>query len=51
MDTVENLSACEDVKPVITIKKCQKQKGSKDCKVYAIANSTALAFGTNLVLF
>ena len=51
LDIVENLFVCEGVKPVIKMARCQKQKGSKDCGVYAIANATALAFGTKLVFF
>ena len=34
---VENLLTCENVKPYIKVIKCSKQKGSKDCGLYAIA--------------
>ena len=42
---VENLFTCDNVKPNIKMVKCQKQKGSKDCGVYAIAIATSLGFG------
>ena len=34
---VENLFTCDNVKPRIKMIKCSKQKGSKDCGLYAIA--------------
>ena len=36
LDIVKNMFTCEGVKPVIKMARCQKQKGSKDCGVYAI---------------
>ena len=42
-----NLFQWNDKKLVITISSCHKQKGSVDCGLYAIAYSTAIAFGDN----
>ena len=45
IQVVENLFTCDNVKPHIKMIKYQKQKGSKDCGVYAIAIATFLGFG------
>ena len=42
---VQKLFACGNVNPSIKMMHCPKQKGVKDCGVYAIATATALAFG------
>ena len=33
--------------PTLTMGRCQKQKGSKDCGLFSIAFATALAFGSH----
>ena len=45
--TVDNLFQYNSNKPVIKVVHCQKQKGSADCGVFAVANATAIAFGKN----
>ena len=45
IQVVENLFTCNNVKPSIKMVKCQRQKGSKDCGVFAIAIATSLGFG------
>ena len=42
---VQKLFACGNVNPSIKMMHCPKQKGVKDCGVYAIPTATALAFG------
>ena len=37
-------------KPAITDSRCLKRKDTVDCGLFAIANSTAIAFGENLKL-
>ena len=36
-----------NVVPTLTMGRCQKQKGSKDCGLFSIAIATALAFGAH----
>ena len=43
LQIVESLFTCYSVKPCIKMIKCPKQKGSKDCGLYAIAIATSLA--------
>jgi len=45
MQIVENLFTCDNIKPNIKMVKCQRQKGSKDCGLYAIAIAVSLGFG------
>ena len=44
---VEKLFEQDDVSPRIKMSQCRRQKGSKDCGVYAIAFATAIAFSQN----
>ena len=44
---LSNLFQWNDTKLVITVSRCFKQKGVVDCGLYAIAYSTAIAFGDN----
>ena len=44
---IENLFEQDDVSPRIKMSQCRRQKGSKDCGVYAIAFATAIAFDQN----
>ena len=44
---LSNLFQWNDQKLVITFSRCCKQKGLVDCGLYAIAYSTAIAFGDN----
>ena len=42
---VVNLFQYTDILPTIKIGRSQKQKGSNDCGIFAIAHATAIAFG------
>lgn len=44
---IEKMFKQDDFSPQIKMSQCRKQKGSKDCGVYAIAFATAIAFGQN----
>ena len=44
---IEKLFVQDDVSPRIKMSQCRKQKGSKDCGIYAIAFATAIAFDRN----
>ena len=46
LQLVQKLFACGNVNPSIKMMHCPKQKGAKDCGVYAIAIATGLAFGS-----
>ena len=46
LQMVQKLFTCSNVNPSIQMMRCPKQKGVKDCGVYAIAIATALAFGS-----
>ena len=44
--TIHNLfGTTSSPKPHITMGRCQKQKGEKDCRLFAIAFATAIASG------
>ena len=43
---MENLFCSDTGKVIIKMARCQKQKGSKDCGLYAIAIATSLCFGS-----
>ena len=45
--TIENLFQFDDIIPEVKMMQCRKQEGGKDCGVYAIAFSVALAMGAN----
>jgi len=45
--TIESLFQYNSNKPVIKVTQSQRQKGSTDCGVFALANATAIAFGVN----
>ena len=45
--TICNLFQFSSSRPTIRLIKTQKQKGSKDCGVFAIAFATTIAFGHN----
>ena len=44
---IEKLFEQDNISPRIKMSQCRRQKGSKDCGVYAIAFATAIAFGQN----
>lgn len=44
---IEKMFEQDDVSPRIRMSQCRKQKGSKDCGLYAIAFATAIAFDQN----
>lgn len=44
---IANLFQCDSSEIRITVSRCQKQKGTVDCGLFAIANATAIAFGKN----
>ena len=44
---VENCFTCENITPQVKLMQCRKQKGGKECGVFAIAFAVALAFGSN----
>ena len=45
--TIKSLFQYNSNKPVIKVAQCQRQKGSTDCGVFALANATAIAYGVN----
>ena len=47
LQMIENLFQYDDVIPEVKMMQCHKQEGAKDCGVYAIAFSVALAMGVN----
>ena len=47
LQTIENLFQYDDVIPEVKMMQCRKQVGGKDCGIYAIAFSVALALGVN----
>ena len=48
-DSLQTIENCfqNDVNPEVRMMQCRKQDGGKDCGVYAIAFSVALALGVN----
>ena len=47
-ETINNLYMTNSyIIPTLTMGRCQKQKGSKDCGLFSIAFATALAFGSH----
>ena len=44
---IANLFQCNSTKLVIKVARSQKQTGGTDCGLFAIAISTAIAFGKN----
>ena len=47
LQTIENHFQYDDVIREVKMMQCRKQEGWKDCGVYAIAFSVALAMGVN----
>ena len=46
-NTISNLFQWNTSKLAITVSRCRKQKGTVDCGLFAIANSTVITFGEN----